>query len=263
MLCPCGCDPAWDNQIQATANINGNVKLFMLQPLLKDMQQLADPQKAGTLMRFFKCGPGQYGQGDVFLGIMVPQQRKLAGKYADLALEDIRKLLESKIHERRLTALLILAGRYGKASARQKQELFAFYLAHAKWINNWDLVDLSAPNIVGDFLLLNPAKSNILLKLARSDDIWERRMAVVATFAFIRKNDFSWTFRIAELLLKDKHDLVHKAAGWMLREAGNRNAGVLEEFLDRHAAIMPRTMLRYAIEKLPGKRRKQYLALHP
>jgi 3-methyladenine DNA glycosylase AlkD len=227
--------------------------------VLADLQKVAWADKAEFLPRFFKCGPGEYGAGDIFLGVVVPEQRKIAKKYSALDLSEIKKLLENKFHEARLTALLILVEQFGKADAKQKKAIFNFYLKNTKKINNWDLVDLSAPKIVSAYLLENKSERKILYKLAKSKNLWERRIAIIGTYAFIRDKQFEDTFKISELLLADKHDLIHKAVGWMLREAGNRNLGAEEKFLQKHYRAMPRTMLRYAIEKFPEQKRKIYL----
>lgn len=230
----------------------------MLEQIKKDFEKLANPEKAKLLQRFFKTGEGEYGEGDVFLGIVVPNQRDLVKKYhCSLSLEDIQELLNSKIHEHRLTALLILVKQYQKADEEKKKEIFDFYLRNTKNINNWDLVDLSAPNIVGDYLINKDRK--ILYNLAKSRHLWEKRISVLATFAFIRKNQFDDSLKISEILIKDSHDLIHKAVGWMLREIGKRDIKPLESFLNKHYKSMPRTMLRYSIEKLPEKDRKSYL----
>ncbi|MDP3987762.1 MAG: DNA alkylation repair protein [Candidatus Levybacteria bacterium] len=224
----------------------------------KDLQKLSDPKKAKILSRFFKTGKGQYGEGDIFLGIPVPNQRRVAKRYVNLPLNELEKLLNSKIHEHRLTALLILVDKYKKTrldSARQ--EIFDFYLKNTKNINNWDLVDLSAPNIVGNFLL--NSNRNVLYKLANSKNLWEKRIAVLATYAFIKNNQFEDTLKISQILLKDKHDLMHKAVGWMLREVGKRNQEIEEEFLKKYYKQMPRAMLRYAIEKFSEEKRRFYL----
>jgi len=221
----------------------------------KDLQKLANPKQAKLLQRFFKTGKGEYGEGDIFLGIKVPEQRKIAKKYSDLTLKYIQELLSSKIHEHRLVALFILVDKYKQA--KNKKELVDFYLKNTKYINNWDLVDLSAPNIVGDYLL--DKDKSILYKLAKSDNLWEKRIAVLATFAFIKDNQFEDAFKISEILLKDNHDLIHKAVGWMLREIGKRNLEAEERFLNNHYKKMPRTMLRYAIERFPESKRKYYL----
>ncbi len=228
-----------------------------LTELQTELQQLAEPTQKDILQRFFKTGKGEYGEGDIFLGIKVPTQRKVANKYKTLPLTEIQTLLQSDIHEYRLTALILLANHYDKADATQKQEIFVFYTHHTQHINNWDLVDISAPKIIGDYLLNKPRDT--LYQLARSTNLWEKRMAIVATMIFIKHNDFDDTLKIAEILLNDEHDLIHKAVGWMLREVGKRDRGVEETFLNQHYQQMPRTMLRYAIEKFDDKKRKFYL----
>ena len=227
----------------------------MLVNLKQDLQKLANPQQAQLLQRFFKTGPGEYGEGDVFLGIKVPEQRKVAKKYKNLPLEDLRSLLSSKIHEERLIALFILIFHYQKT--KNKTELINFYLKNTKHINNWDLVDLSAPRLLGDYLLNNDRK--IIYKLANSKDLWEKRIAVLATFMLIKHNQYEDTLNISTILLNDQHDLIHKAVGWALREIGKKDQAVEETFLKQHYQTMPRTMLRYAIEKFPEPLRKQYL----
>ena len=217
--------------------------------------KLKNPAKGAFLQRFFKTGKGEYGFGDIFLGVTVPQQRVVASKFADLPLEDIKQMLGSKIHEFRLSGLLILVARYRNAEQREKKKIVQLYLNNRKLINNWDLVDSSAPYILGDYFL-NRDKAS-LYKLAESKRIWDRRMAVLATYCFIRNGNFIDTFEIAKILLDDPHDLIHKAVGWMLREVGNRNAKEEEEFLRTHASRMPRTMLRYAMEKFPERKRKE------
>lgn len=229
-----------------------------MKDILNEINSKANPEKAKILQGFFKTGKGEYGEGDVFLGIVVPIQRKIAKKY-NLNLQEIQSLLNSKIHEQRLIALLILDTKFKKADEEEKEKIFNFYLQNTKNINNWDLVDLSAPNIVGSYLIERKNKRGILYKLANSEHIWEKRISIISTFAFIRKNEFDDSLKISEILLKDKHDLIHKAVGWMLREIGKRNVSVLENFLKKHYKTMPRTMLRYAIEKLPEKTRKSYL----
>ena len=228
-----------------------------LQDLKKEFSKLKDNKKAGLLQRFFKTGKGEYAEGDVFLGIVVPKQRVLVKKYWNLLdLKDIQGLLNSKVHEHRLTALLILVRQFHNYPEK-REKIFKLYLANTKNINNWDLVDLSAPNIVGSYLL--DKDRSILYKLANSSHLWERRIAVLSTFMFIREKQFDDSLKIAEILLKDKHDLIHKAMGWMLREIGKRDVKILEDFLKKHHKTMPRTMLRYAIEKFPEKTRKAYL----
>jgi len=253
-----------------------------LNQLKKELNNLANPTQAKNLAWFFKTGKGEYGEGDIFLGIKVPVQRAVVKKYVDLNLQDIEKLFLSKIHEYRLSALLILMAKYKKGNAKEKEDIFKIYLKNTKNINNWDLVDLSAPKIVGEHLLHNhpfnsppfdfvqgrPLKGGdkrtktsreILYKLARSKNFWERRIAIISTFAFIHVDDFRDTLKISEILVFDSHDLIHKAVGWALREVGKRNLGFEEEFLKKYYHKMPRTMLRYAIEKFPENKRKFYL----
>jgi len=225
--------------------------------LTSDLRRLANPEKARVLSGFFKTGKGQYGEGDIFLGVVVPLQRSIARKYAALSLRDVSILLSGRIHEHRLVALFILVNSYKKADEEGKREIVDFYLGHTKHINNWDLVDLSAPNIPGDYL--RDKDRGILYRLAGSESLWERRIAIMATFAFIKDNDFADTLRISKLLLHDGHDLIQKAVGWMLREVGKRDRHSEEDFLDRHYRVMPRTMLRYAIERFEEKKRRSYL----
>jgi len=233
--------------------------MSQLTQLRRDLKKAANPKQAAILQRFFKTGQGQYGEGDVFLGIKVPRQREIASKYFGLSLAEIKKLLQSKIHEQRLVALLIMVAKFNQVTEAEKKRLFKFYLANSQWINNWDLVDLSAPSIVGQYLLKRPRQ--VLYRLAKSKNLWERRIAIVATYSFIRQNQFGDTLRIVTLLLGDQQDLIHKAAGWMLREVGKRDQVVLEKFLQKYASQMPRTTLRYAIERLPEKKRQRYLKL--
>jgi 3-methyladenine DNA glycosylase AlkD len=230
-------------------------------PTLRDIQSaikdLADPQRASQSLRFFKTGPGQYGEGDRFLGLTVPQMRTMAKQYRGLSDKDALRLLASEWHEERLVALLLLVQGYEKGDETRRAGIHRAYLANAKWINNWDLVDMSAAQVVGAHL--EAAEISLLERLARSKDLWERRIAIVATFHFIRRNDFRPTMRIATILLRDTHDLIHKAVGWMLREVGKRDRRTLDAFLKKHYAQMPRTMLRYAIERHPAGVRKKYL----
>ncbi len=231
----------------------------MLNELKKEIENSKNPEQAKQLQRFFKTGKGQYGEGDIFLGIKVPIQRSIAKKYTELSFKDLQTLLDSKIHEKRLIALIILTNKYKKAKKDKlkKREIFEFYLKNTHNINNWDLVDLTAPNIVGEFCILDGTE--ILKFLAKSKSLWERRIAIVSTYAFIRKRIFGETLAIADTLLKDEHDLIHKAVGWMLREVGKKNQEVLEIFLKERYKEMPRTMLRYSIEKFPEEKRKKYL----
>lgn len=224
----------------------------------QQLKKLANPQKAMGVARFFKTGKGEYGEGDVFLGVTVPETRAVAKTYKDLSIIEIKKILQSKIHEERLLALVILVNQFKKANEGKQKEIFDLYVANTKYINNWDLVDLSAEHIVGGYLL-NTSK-NILKKLAQSKSIWERRIAIMATFHFIKQKQHEQTFIIAKILLQDDHDLIHKAVGWMLREVGKRISESIEEtFLQQYYQQMPRTMLRYAIERFDEKKRKKYL----
>ena len=206
---------------------------------------------------FFKTAPGQYAAHDQFIGVNNPTLRKIAKQFPNLTLSALKALLESPYNEERLLALFILVSQYNKATPDIKDELYNFYLNNLKHVNNWNLVDASAHLIIGAHLLTSDKA--ILLTLAKSDIMWERRIAIVSTWFFIRNDDLEWTFKISELLLNDPHDLIHKAVGWMLREAGKRNQAPLLTFLDQYTHQMPRTMLRYAIEKLPESQRKAYL----
>jgi 3-methyladenine DNA glycosylase AlkD len=255
--------------------------------LKKELKSIANPQKAKHLMRFFKTGKGEYGEGDIFLGIIVPKSREIAKGYCSLDIKELGELIKSKVHDERLIALFILINKY--KTTNHKKICFHFYIKHMKWINNWDLVDLSAPNIVGEHLLnyewgpvgLRPRPTASVVSLpagarrgspapatpleclkilARSKNIWERRIAVLATFRFIKAGKFTESLKLAEMLLNDKHDLIHKATGWMLREVGKRDLKTEIEFLNKHYKKMPRTMLRYAIEKFPQSLRNHYLS---
>ncbi|MFC2062167.1 DNA alkylation repair protein [Elusimicrobiota bacterium] len=223
----------------------------------QELKKLKNPEKAKILTGFFKTGKGEYGEGDVFLGITVPLQRKVAKKYNDLSLNHLEKLLNSKIHEFRLVALFILIDQYKKADEKEKKSIVKFYMKNTKNINNWDLVDLSAPKILGEHLL--DKDKAVLYRFAKSKNLWERRISIITTFTFIRNKKFEDALNISEILLNDGHDLIHKAAGWMLREIGKRDLGTEESFLKKHYRTMPRTMLRYAIEKFGDKKRKFYL----
>ena len=228
-----------------------------LEDARRQLRKYADKEKAKVLLRFFKIGPGEYAEGDIFLGVMVPFIRKVLKEFGGLPLSDLIKLLRSKIHEERLLALLILVHQFNKADVKTKEKIYKAYLANTKFINNWDLVDLSAPQIVGGYLV--DKDRQILYRLAKSPLLWERRIAILATFAFIKLGYFDDVFGIAKLLLGDKEDLIHKACGWMLREVGKRNLRAEEKFLRRNCKIMPRTMLRYALEKFPPAKRKLFL----
>jgi 3-methyladenine DNA glycosylase AlkD len=226
--------------------------------IVKNLEKLANPEKAKVLAGFFKTGKGEYGEGDVFLGIRVGDIRKEAKRNKTMELNEVKELLKSKIHEHRLAALLILVEKYQKSDEKGKKRIYDFYWKNSKKVNNWDLVDLSADKIVGDYLFDKDKK--LLYKLARSKNLWERRIAIIATFHFIKNGKFDDTLRISEILLNDKHDLIHKAVGWMLREVGKRDQKVEEKFLKKHYKKMPRTMLRYAIERFDEKKRKFYMS---
>ena len=218
-----------------------------------------DPARGIFLRRFFKTGPGQYGEGDRFLGVTMPQIRALASFCKAMTLREIERLLESAWHEARMLAVVVLAARFPHADPREQRAIYRLYLRRTDRINNWDLVDVTAPTIVGGYLLQrSPAP---LRRLARSKHLWERRIAIIATLTFIRHGRFDTTFELAAVLLDDPHDLMHKAVGWALREAGKRDERALRRFLDRHAAAMPRTALRYAIERLPPRVRADYMAV--
>jgi len=228
------------------------------QLLLNNFNELKNPQKAKFLSRFFKTAPGQYGHGDLFLGIVVPLQRDLVKRFWDsLTLKETEKLLHSKYHEHRLTALLILVKKYQKGDSLLRQKIFDLYLKNTRYINNWDLVDLSAPNIVGTHLLDKPR--SILKTLARSSSLWERRISLLACFPFIKNHDFTDLLALSKILITDSHDLIHKALGWMLREMGKVDQRALINYLDQFAQKLPRTALRYSLEKLPESQRQYYL----
>jgi 3-methyladenine DNA glycosylase AlkD len=225
--------------------------------LRKRLRRFASARDAQFLQGFFKTGPGEYGEGDQFIGVRVPVVRRLVREYRGLALADACEMLHSPIHEERLLALLMLVDAYDRGTESERAAIFRLSLDNTAHINNWDLVDGSAPGIVGRYLEARSRK--VLFELARSPDLWKRRIAVLAAFRFIRRNEFAEILRLAEMLLQDRHDLIHKAVGWMLREAGKRDVAILHGFLDKHAARMPRTMLRYAIEKLPAAERRRWL----
>ena len=223
----------------------------------RDLWNLANPERAVLCQRYFKTKKGEYGEGDQFIGNTVPDVRKVAKKHRDTSLADVRVCLHSKIHEERLCALIILTEKYVRVDEKEQKKIFDLYLKNLKWVNNWDLVDQSAPRIAGRYLLGRP--KDILYKLAKSKKVWERRVAILSTLNFIVNKKYEDTLKIAEILLTDKHDLLHKAVGWMLREVGKRGLKVEEKFLKKYSSKMPRTMLRYAIEKFPEAKRLEYL----
>lgn len=221
------------------------------------LERLADPEHAQILQRFFKTGPGQYGEGDIFIGIRVPALRALAKEFKDTPLKEVRTVLQSAIHEERLLALLMLVNFFPKGDDAKQKQIYDLYLKNTRFINNWDLVDLSAHHIIGAYL--HNKDRAPLYKLVRSNSLWERRISIISTYHYIRKNEFADTLMLSKSLLNDKHDLIHKAVGWMLREVGKRHLATEEDFLNQHYKTMPRTMLRYAIEKFPESKRLAYL----
>jgi 3-methyladenine DNA glycosylase AlkD len=227
--------------------------LLEIQSILQTLVTMS-PDKAAI---FFKIGPGQYGEHDVFMGVTVPNLRKCAKDFMHITLQDLGLLMSSKINEERFLALIILTKKYEKATLQDQEQVYQFYQDHLNHVNNWNLVDTSAHLIIGEHLWDKDRSS--LLDLAVSQNLWHRRIAIVSTWYFIRKNDLDWTFKIADILLHDPHDLIHKAVGWMLREAGKKNQESLIQFLEKNATKMPRTMLRYAIEKFSQEERRDYL----
>lgn len=225
------------------------------------IRKLGNPRDARILQWFFKTGPGEYGEGDVFAGVRVPVLRKLAKAFEAADESTLDALLASGIHEDRLLALLILVRQFETGSEADRTRIHRFYLGHTDRINNWDLVDVSAPQVVGRYLMTRSRRP--LYRLVASKSLWERRISVLATFSFIRAGEFTDALAIAGRLLRDPEDLIHKAAGWMLREIGKRDRALLEKFLKARCHAMPRTMLRYAVEKFPESRRKAYLRLRP
>lgn len=224
----------------------------------EELEKVADPRRAEKLQKFFKTGKGEYGEGDIFHGVKVPEQRQIAKKHQNLPLNEALKLLHSRFHEERLTALFILVDKFKRGDKQIREKIVSIYLDNTIHINNWDLVDSSAHKILGEWLIDKPRQ--ILYKLAKSGSIWDRRISIISTFAFIDKGDYEDAISLAETFLGDEHDLIHKSTGWVLREIGKKNNETLIRFLDKHSHVMPRTMLRYSIEKLPEKTRRQYLS---
>ncbi len=223
----------------------------------RQLRQMGNGEIAEHSHRFFKTGKGQYGEGDKFIGIRVPAMRKLARQYRGLSTDIVIGLLRSPVHEERLLALFILVDAFKRASLTERELIYKMYIDNTQFINNWDLVDSSAEHIVGAYL--RTGDKTPLYNLALSDTLWERRIAIMATFHFIKHHEFDETLKIAQILLKDEEDLIHKAVGWMLREVGKRNVEVEEQFLKKHYTAMPRCMLRYAIERFPEDKRAEYL----
>lgn len=234
--------------------------MTILENIVKELNDKSHPEKIDGVSKFFKAFKGGYGEGDKFLSVTNPEQKKIAQKYfKDISLEENEKLLQSSIHEHRQTALYILVKKYQKEKDPTiKDEIVKIYLRSTKYINNWDLVDSSAQYILGESLKANSDR-NILYKLAKSSNLWEQRISIIATLQLIRDGQFEDTLKIAEILLNHDHDLIHKAVGWMLREVGNKNINTEEDFLKTRYKTMPRTMLRYAIEKFPEEKRQKYL----
>lgn len=230
----------------------------LLYTIQEELLKNKNAERAKGSMRFFKTGPGQYGEGDQFIGLTVPEVRAIVKKFKTLPVEDIVALLHNPYHEYRLTALLILVWQYEHAQPLQQKELYMLYMSERAYINNWDLIDLTAPHIPGHYLYHNDNKAPILYEFAISPIVWDRRIAMLSTFTFLRNNSFMHTKKIAYILNNDKHDLIHKATGWMLREMGKKNEQELLQYLDLHAWEMPRTALRYAIERLPAPQQRAY-----
>ena len=229
----------------------------MILQLKKALRSHIKPGKASLLERFFKTGKSEYAEGDKFIGVMVPDTRKVAKQFKNLSISNIQKLLYSNIHEERLVSLFILTHRYENGDEKTKKEVYDFYLKHRAQVNNWDLVDLTSHKIVGDYLL--DKDKSVLYRLTKAKSLWDRRIAIISTFAFIRKKDFEDCLKIAELLVNDSHDLIHKAVGWMLREIGKKDQAIEEKFLKKHYKTMPRTMLRYAIARFDAPKRSHYM----
>ena len=224
----------------------------------EEIRELANEEIAKHSLRFFKTDKGQYGFGDIFLGVRAPKIRSIAKKHIDISIADMKTLIQSKYHEERFLGLIILVNKYSKTKDKKnRNQLYKIYVSSFKYINNWDLVDVTCPHVTGKHLM--DKDRTILYKWAKSEDLWTKRIAMVSTFYFIRKTDLEDTFKIAEILLQDEHDLIHKAVGWMLREAGKRDIKKEEVFLKKHYKTMPRTMLRYSIEKFPESKRQKYL----
>ena len=223
----------------------------------EEIRELASKKIAKHSLRFFKTGKGEYGYGDIFLGVRAPEIRSIAKKHIDISIDDMKNLIKSKYHEERFLGLIILVNKYSKSNNEIRNQLYKIYVSSFKHINSWDLVDVTCSHVIGKHLM-NKDRS-ILYTWAKSNDIWTKRIAMVSTHCFIRKNDLQDTFKIADILLNDNHDLIHKAVGWMLREAGKRDIKKEEGFLKKHYKTMPRTMLRYSIEKFPESKRQKYL----
>jgi 3-methyladenine DNA glycosylase AlkD len=222
-----------------------------------ELKKLSDPEHATKLQGFFKTGEGEYGEGDIFIGVRVPDQRRIAKKYKNIPLTDVLGLIQSGIHEHRLTALFILTEQFNKGDEEAKRRIVDLYLGNTAHVNNWDLVDSSAHKILGEWLVNKPRDT--LYAMVESENIWERRISIISTFAFIRRGDLGDALALARALIDDGHDLIHKASGWVLREVGKKDQSALERFLLKHYEAMPRTMLRYSIERLPEERKRFFM----
>ena len=235
------------------------IRVKLGQEVIRSLKQLGSEKKAASSSWFFKTAKGQYGYGDKFIGVTVPEQRKVAKQYRSLPLKEVSRLLKSKIHEYRLTGLFILVDNFNHADLKQQGEIVRFYMDHLDHVNNWDLVDSSASYILGQYLCKGAANRKIIYRLAKSKNLWHRRVAIISTHAFIRVGQFDDTLKLAALFMTDRHDLMHKAVGWMLREVGKKSRNSLVQFLDIYAAKMPRTMLRYSIEHFDKEERMRYM----
>lgn len=243
-------------QLHQESIFMSNIEIWQQQ-----LKEVARPEKVKILSSFFKTGKGGYGEGDTFIGIVVPDNRRISKAFFNLPFQEIAEMLSSPIHEFRFAALIALVERYHRfrKDAAARAEIANFYLSHTSSINNWDLVDLSSPQIIGSQMLYT-GSTDVATRLAQSSNLWEQRISIVSSFTLIKAGEFALTLRLAEKFLSHKHDLIHKASGWMLREVGKRSQDTLCEFLDKHAAEMPRTMLRYAIEKFNTQLRKHYMS---
>jgi 3-methyladenine DNA glycosylase AlkD len=233
----------------------------MVKDILKELKSKSNREKEEIYRRFFKTKQGEYGYGDTFWGLTVPDIRKIAKKYSNAPFTDVKFLVNHTVHEVRVTGYLILTYRYEKADIKEKEEIVDFYLSNLDGVNNWDIVDLSSYKILGDYLQTNKERKAVLYQLANSNDLWKQRISIVSTLSFIKKGEFEDTFKISKMLLNHEHDLIHKAVGWMLREVGKKDIQSLRDFLEENIKSMPRTTIRYAIEKMGNEERKRYMSM--